>query len=145
MWRLFLVVILLLAACSPQKYVQRQLQKHPEWAADTLVQVRIDTITTQAYHTDTFFKLNLTDSVDTLRQENDTVRILITRDKDRLEVRTVVKPQKIPFEHKQIYYRQVKVYSGKLRDLQWPQKLLVLGLLLVSFFIGVAVTKIQKR
>jgi hypothetical protein len=110
-----------------------------------MVQVRIDTITTHAYHIDTFFKLNLADSVDTLRQENDTVRILITRYKDRLVVHTVVKPQNIPYEHKQIYYRQVKVYSGKLRDLQWPQKLLVLGLMLVGIFTGIALTKAIKR
>jgi hypothetical protein len=99
----------LVASCNTQKFVKRQLARHPEWATDSTILVQWDTVHTASYLHDTTVVWRLTDSTDTLTLDNDTVRITITRWRDRVKVVTVVKPQKVPYRKTTTITRRVTV------------------------------------
>lgn len=104
-----LCVLMALTSCSTEKFVKRQLAKHPEWGTYTDTTLVHDTLTLKESVHDSVFVLNLTDSTDTMTMENDTVRVEITRWKDRLQVRTVVKERPVPYVQQRVVNNSVQV------------------------------------
>jgi hypothetical protein len=132
-----LLGLLLLQSCSTEKYVKRQLAKHPEWGTTTDTTRTVDTLRVlQSVH-DTTFILRPQDSTETHTLENDTVKVVITRYRDRMQVRTILKEQKVPYTKEVIVNRKVVVqehrtFADRLMDMlgRWALTAIIIWLLL---------------
>lgn len=119
-----------MSSCNMERFVKKQLAKNPHWGTDTITHTIIDTLTVKQYQFDTTYILQLHDSTDTVVVNNDTVRIEITRWKDRLQVKTLVKERKVPYTKTVYVDRKVEV-EGKRDMLQFWASWVLLCLILV--------------
>lgn len=109
--RLFfiLISILIISACSPQKQLQKLLEKYPELKETETVIVQ-DTIYISENRTDTAFVFN--SLIDTVLITNDRVDIRIIREYDTIKVNSYVKPDTViiskPIEVEKIKYVKEK-------------------------------------
>lgn len=95
---LICLCVLIVASCSPQRYVQRQLQKHPEWMVnDTSYVLVTDTLTVPEYVYDTAFTMGETDTV---ILENDSIKVVLMKQKEYVYLQATVKAQKRTYTHK---------------------------------------------
>lgn len=122
--RTILIISLFLAACSPQKRLERLIKKHPELVQKDTVLVR-DTIYTTDIHTDTiFFSIK---KIDTFYLEKEKLKIQIIKKYDTLKVSADVKRDTVFLEKKIPVEKLVvkKDFSPLLN------KLIILSLLLL--------------
>jgi hypothetical protein len=98
-----LIILLLFASCSPQKRLNRLLDKHPQLTAKDTVMIN-DTIITEHISHDTL--LNWATLYDTAYIEKERLRIKIVRHNDSIYIKGECLSDTI--------YRQHKVYVDKI-------------------------------
>jgi hypothetical protein len=79
-----IILLLLAVSCTPQKKLQRLLDKHPELTKKDTLTIR-DTITTETISHDTL--LNWTNLYDTTYIEKDRLRIKVVRVNDSIYIK----------------------------------------------------------
>lgn len=128
----YLVLLLLLAACTPQKRLDRLIRKHPELVRVDSVKI-IDTVITQEISLDTMRVMN---THDTFIVNRDRLTVQVIRHQDSIYVfgkcaaDTVVIERNVP----------VKVVEASTDDgvLKWvvPVLLVVIMLMLFARMVG---------
>ena len=78
MRNLFLLLIVLIAGCSPVKRIQRICERHPSVCEKDTLHI-IDTLITQAVRADTVVRYKIGDTI-VLRKDKLTVRTIIRKD-----------------------------------------------------------------
>lgn len=78
MRNLFLLLIVLIAGCSPVKRIQRICERHPSVCEKDTLHI-IDTLITQAVRADTVVRYQIGDTI-VLRKDRLTVRTIIKKD-----------------------------------------------------------------
>lgn len=115
--RIFIALFgLVLAACSPRNYVKRQLEKHPEWAKDSVILIEVDTVRFPMVRFDTAFKI--TGKTDTFRIQNDTINQVIIINPDSLRTVTIFKEKLVPYTKTVYVDRKINVPGAVKKDQQ---------------------------
>jgi len=71
----YLLIILLMASCTPQKRLAKLVKKHPELVrVDTITVVDTFTVVTPRTHIDTFYSIK--QLIDTVRLEKENLRVI---------------------------------------------------------------------
>jgi len=129
----YLIILLLLASCTPQQRLDRMHKRHPYLFRDSTVTVR-DTVYTQRTHVDTFAVMN-SSRRDSLVLTRDNLRVVVHKHFDSIWVMADVAPDTI--------YRTIRVpvkVAQVNRKIDWqswliPTVLTVLVMLVIVWLL----------
>lgn len=121
----YIILIIFLCSCSPQKRIDRIVRKHPELLTKDTIKIR-DTLITKSVNTDTIFNINF----DTINIEKEKLKVQLIRINDTIQVFAECKEDTIYFE-KIIEVDKIQV-NEKNNYLIWLI-LLIIILLIVKY------------
>ena len=117
----YIILILILCSCTPQKRIDRIVRKHPELLKSEIIIIR-DTIITKSVSTDTIFNINF----DTINIEKKKLSVRLIRINDTIQVFAECKEDTIYFE-KIIEVDKIQVNEKN----NWIWILIVLAILVI--------------
>lgn len=123
----YLVIILLLASCTPQKRLDRLIRRHPELVRVDSVKI-VDTVITQEVSVDTMRVMN---TYDTFIVSRDRLTVQVIRHQDSIYVfgkcaaDTVVIERNVP----------VKVVEANVTDTPFTTYIIMFGLVVIGILV----------
>ena len=116
---IYLIIILLLTSCSPQKRLNRLINKYPELSKTDTIKL-IDSVIVPAIKTDTFFSSFALKDTITITKEK--LKIKLVKINDTIYLNAEVEPDTIIFE-REIPIKKV-IYK---KPISWWHKILKSG------------------
>lgn len=110
-----ILVLVIVASCSPQKRLTRLINRHPELSRTDTMTLR-DTIRTRTIQADTVFLWSQLNRTDTVTLEKDRLKIQLIKKTDSLQIESKCEGDTIFFETKIPVEKVVNVSAKKVKD-----------------------------
>lgn len=125
---LYIVVLLLLASCSPQKRLHRLVSKHPELSRVDTIKIQ-DTVIVPSIKTDTVFSSSLLKDTVTITKEK--LKIKLTEINDTIYLNAEVEPDTVILTKDVLVDRIVHVEPVKWWIKYWWVWVLLIGIIIL--------------
>lgn len=125
---LYIVVLLLLASCSPQKRLHRLVSKHPELSRVDTIKIQ-DTVIVPSIKTDTVFSSSLLKDTVTITKEK--LKIKLTEINDTIYLNAEVEPDTVILTKDVLVDRIVNTEPVKWWIKYWWVWVLLIGIIIL--------------